>query len=223
MEKACAQGQTLVIEPWLERVVDFSVQLEMTPRGLKLCGYTGLVNDAKGQFQANWAAPNHARRLPDAIVALVPGPRDIALRLHRLFDEIIAALDTALRAVDFLGPLGVDAFVYRTARGEVRLKPVVEINPRYTMGRVLVELMAQSAQGMCGVFRLVNAVQLKTEGFENFPAYAQSLAEKFPLQIEDEPFPRIRAGVLCLNDPAQAQVCLAIFQVTRSLSTLPQI
>src|SRR6185436_5570895 len=29
----------LVIEPWLEREADFSIQLEMEPGGLKLCGY----------------------------------------------------------------------------------------------------------------------------------------------------------------------------------------
>src|SRR5207247_5212122 len=35
-------GRHLVIEPWLERLLDFSVQLERAPDGLKLCGYTGL-------------------------------------------------------------------------------------------------------------------------------------------------------------------------------------
>ena len=41
-------GRQLVVEPWLEREQDFSVQLEMTADGLKLCGYTGLLNDANG-------------------------------------------------------------------------------------------------------------------------------------------------------------------------------
>ena len=76
--------------------------------------------------------------------------------------------------------------------GAVKLKPVVEINPRYTMGRVLVELMRQTCQNSFGTFRLVNAAQLRAEGFENFPDYARSLAEKFPLQLEGEPVPRIR-------------------------------
>ncbi len=50
-----ANGRQLVVEPWLERELDFSVQLEMADDGLKLCGYTGLINDAKGQFQGNVA------------------------------------------------------------------------------------------------------------------------------------------------------------------------
>ena len=125
--------------------------------------------------------------------------------------------------MDFAGPLGIDAFVYRAADGSVKLKPVVEINPRYTMGRVLVELMAQVAQGTSGVFRLVNAAQLRAAGVENFLTYAKMIADKFPLQVEGEIIPRIRDGALCLNDPAHAQVCLATFQAGRSLSALLEI
>jgi uncharacterized ferritin-like protein (DUF455 family) len=55
MTNAIQNGRELVVEPWLEREADFSVQLEMSPDGLKLCGYTGLLNDARGQYQSNWA------------------------------------------------------------------------------------------------------------------------------------------------------------------------
>ena len=58
LEAAVQNGRQLVIEPWLERELDFSVQLEMGPRRLKLCGYTGLINDPKGQFHANLVAAN---------------------------------------------------------------------------------------------------------------------------------------------------------------------
>lgn len=223
MNKALEQKRTLIIEPWLERVADFSVQLEMTPRGLKLCGYTGLVNDAKGQFHANWAAPDHARRLPDFVVALFSEPRDIAVRLHRLFGDIVASLDTALREVDYLGPIGIDAFVYRTERGEIRLKPVVEINPRYTMGRLTVELMKQTCPGSFGHFRLISLAMARAEGFAEFSSYARAITERHPLQVEGHPTPRIREGALCLSDPAVAQVCLAVFEVSRNAPDLSAI
>jgi hypothetical protein len=85
---------------------------------------------------------------------------------------------------------------------------------------VLVELMRQTCQNCNGVFRLVNAAQLRAENFENFPAYASALEEQFPLQLEGEPVPRIREGALCLNDPATAQSCLAVFRVSRTLDAL---
>jgi len=213
---ALQSGRQVVIEPWLERALDFSIQLEMGPRQLKLCGYTGLVNDRKGQFQANWAEANYHRRLPANVTALFSQVPDISTQLQRLYAEIFSSLETELRTVGFVGPVGIDAFVYRTAQGDGRLKPIVEINPRYTMGRLTVELMKQTCPGSRGLFRLVNRAQLQAEGFADFSSYARSLSERFPLRFEGEPMAKIREGALCLNDPALAQVCLATFQVSRN-------
>jgi hypothetical protein len=80
--------------------------------------------------------------------------------------------------------------------------------------------MRQTCQNTFGSFRLVNTVQLRAAGFENFPSYARSLAEKFPLQLEGEPLPRLREGALCLNDPASARAVLAVFQVSRTPDSL---
>jgi len=220
MNNAFARKRELVVEPWLERVQDFSVQLEMTAAGLKLCGFTGLVNDARGQFVANFAESHHHKRIPAKVVSQFREAADISGRLLEFYREIFARLEVELRAVDFTGPIGLDAFVYRDAIGAMRLKPIVEINPRYTMGRLLVELMRQTWQNSAGVFRLVNAVQLRGAGFENFSAYARALEEKFPLKLEGEPVPRIREGALCLNDPAEAKVCLAVFQVGKAVESL---
>jgi uncharacterized ferritin-like protein (DUF455 family) len=213
---ALARRCELVVEPWLERAADFSVQLEMAADGLKLCGYTSLLTDARGQFQANLAEPHHHRRIPAPVVSLFAEPADIARRLLDFYGCVFAALQAGLRDVNFTGPVGIDAFVYRDTAGALKLKPVVEINPRYTMGRVLVELMRQAGQGGFGRFRLVNAAQLRAEGFENFADYARSLAEKFPLRLAGPPVARIREGVLCLNDPDRARSCLAVFQVSRT-------
>ncbi len=216
MVHAMENGRTLVIEPWLERELDFSAQLEMGTGGLKLRGFTGLINDSKGQFQANEAAANHARRIPAKVIALFHEPRDISGRLQKLYDDIFSLLEKELQGAGYLGPVGIDAFVYRTPQGGHRLKPIVEINPRYTMGRLTVELMKQTCQGSHGIFRLVNATMSRAEGFDDFTSHARSLSEHFPLHLEGEPVPKIREGIICLNDPAQAQVCLAIFQVNRA-------
>jgi uncharacterized ferritin-like protein (DUF455 family) len=218
--RALENGRQLVIEPWLERELDFSIQLEMGPRGLKLCGYTGLINNAKGQFQANWAAANCDRRIPVNVAALFGETADISGCLQRLYRNILSLLEAELRHAGFVGPIGIDAFVYRTSHGGCRLKPVVEINPRYTMGRLTLELMKQTCPGSCGLFHLVSRAQARADGFDDFAAYACSLSERFPLLLEGEPMPKIRGGALCLNDPAQAQVCLATFRVSRTLKPL---
>ena len=215
MERTLDHGRRLVIEPWLEREMDFSVQVEMTPRGLRLCGYTGLLNDPKGQFQANFATPSCDRRIPAPVTDLFRKPADIALRLHRLYAEILSLLESDLKCAGYFGPVGLDAFVYRTAQGEPRLKPVVEINPRNTMGRLTLELMRRTTPGSYGLFQLINRARLRAEGFIDFPGYAAHLEKHSPLQLEGEPIPRISQGALCLNDPACAHVCLAVFRVSR--------
>lgn len=220
MERAFARQQELVIEPWLERVQDFSIQLEMTPQGLKLCGFTGLMNDARGQFVANFAEAHYHKRIPSAVLAHFREPAASSGGLLRFYDEVLERLEEELRAVDYVGPLGIDAFIYRHDTGGIRLKPVVEINPRYTMGRVLAELMRRTCQNSVGVFRLVNAAQLRAEGCADLASYGRMLEEQFPLQLEGEPVPRIRQGALCLNDPAMAQNCLAVLQVGSKLEPL---
>ena len=203
----------LVVEPWLERELDFSVQLEMGSDGLELRGYTGLLNDRKGQFLGNWAEADCHRRPPAKAAALLGSASDLPDGLHRLYGDIFARLGTELQRVGFVGPVSIDAFVYRTPQGGCRLKPVVEINPRYTMGRLTMELMEHACPGTCGQFRLLRAAQARTEGFADLASYARALGERRPLRLEGEPGRKIRQGALCLNDPGPAQVCLATFEV----------
>jgi hypothetical protein len=214
------KGRQLVVEPWLERELDFSIQLEMG-RHLELCGFTGLVNDRKGQFLANWAEADYRRCLPSKVAALLFPAGDPSGRLQRLYGEIFSCLEVELQRAGYVGPVSIDAFIYRTSQGGCRLKPVVEINPRYTMGRLTVELMKRTCPGCIGWFRLVSRRQARAEGFADFSSYVHSLGQRLGLRFEGEPGIRIREGALCLNDPGQAQVCLATFEVSPTLN-LPE-
>jgi hypothetical protein len=214
LARALDNGNSLVVEPWLEREMDFSVQLEMEPRGLRLCGYTGLVNDLKGQFLANWAEPDYSQCLPIGAGKLLGKRTQASGFLERYYIQIFSILEAELQRVGFLGPISIDALVYRTQVGECRLKPVVEINPRFTMGRVTLALMKHVCPGSCGRFRLVTRAQARKEGFADLTSYARALRERFPLQLEARA--KIRQGCVCLNDPQRAQVVLATFEANRS-------
>ncbi len=54
----------------------------------------------------------------------------------------------------FHGYFGVDAFVYRSLGGELKIKPMVELNPRMTMGHVALNLQKRIAPGAEAVFRI---------------------------------------------------------------------
>ena len=127
LENKIAHKCELVVEPWLERELDFSAQLEMTAHGLKLCGYTGLHCDARGQFVANFAESHHHKRIPAKIVSLFTEPKDISNQLLEFHGEVFTALEIELRKIDFTGPIGIDAFVYRTENGTVKLLSLIHI------------------------------------------------------------------------------------------------
>jgi len=164
------------------------------------------------------------RRARDQLVDAVavedePAPGGQARDVEVLGAEqavLLADRKEDLDRAGYLGPLGIDAFVYRSFSGETRLKPIVEINPRYTMGRLTVELMRQVCPGSRGVFRIVSRVLAQKEGFKSLSTYAHNMNERFPIRLEGTPAPRIREGMICLNDPNRAQTCLAIFQVSRA-------
>lgn len=211
LDRALSHGPGVVLEPWLDRVADFSVQWEMEPGGLRLVGFSGLQNDLRGQFIANWAEPRFHRKPPSAVYRWLPESGDAHGRILRWYESFKAVLEPRLRALGFLGPLGVDALVYRDAGGRHRLKPVVEINPRYTMGRLTLELMRQAAPGIHGVFELVSRTVITKAGWHDFAAFARRLSLQSPLRLSGQPHQRIHSGALCLNDPALATHWLAVF------------
>ncbi|MEY4691596.1 MAG: hypothetical protein RIT19_1921, partial [Verrucomicrobiota bacterium] len=214
MAESLEAGQTLVVEPWLDRIADFSVQFERTRGGLRRIGVTDLFNDHRGQFLANGAGPGFERRPPARVVRAFSRWPDAPGLLRRVYEVIASALETRLAEIGFQGPLGIDALVCQTPEGP-RLKPLVEINPRYTMGRLTLELMRVVAPGSHGLFRLVNRSRLKASGFPSFAAYARDVVGRRPLERSGSPEPRLRQGVVCLNDPGRAQGCLAVFEVGR--------
>lgn len=213
LARALSSGRGVVVEPWLDRVADFSVQMEMDTHGLRIVGYTGLQNDARGQFQANWAGPRSPRKPPQTVYDHLPEAGSAHGRILRLYGVLAALLEPHLVAMGHTGPLGLDALVYRHPGGGCRLKPVVEINPRYTMGRLTLELMRQVAPGVSGVFRLIPRSAAAAVGCADLAGYARLLADRFPLELSGQPVPRIRSGALCLNDPVQAETCLAVLHV----------
>jgi hypothetical protein len=79
--------------------------------------------------------------------------------LHRLSRAITERVGARAAGLGYVGPVGVDAFVYRRAE-ELRLQPLVEINPRATMGRVGLALRSRLAPGREGLFLVLSRSDL---------------------------------------------------------------
>jgi uncharacterized ferritin-like protein (DUF455 family) len=201
----------VMIEPWQERVLDFSFQFEAVGGEVKKIDLVKMSNDPRGQYQASISTPRFAQDLAPEIADLIrERSRDLLFELHT---ELADVLSDRLRNTGFQGPLGIDAFIYRKPDGELRIHPTVELNARCTMGRVMLEVMRAVAPGRCGQLKLVGKSALKKSDCKTFLDYAEQLKATRPLKFQGDPNPKIVSGAICLTDPRTAHGCLATLVV----------
>jgi uncharacterized ferritin-like protein (DUF455 family) len=176
----------VVVEPWLDRLLDFSALYEMHPGGrVSLLDLTHLENDAAGRFLGIRVGPKWGSLLPPDLAALLYGPARV-MQVYQ--DEIPALLPGLLPG--YTGPLCVDALVHRRADGTPALKPVVELNVRMTMGRIAWEWMKRQPKPSAGRLRILRRASLTAEDLG-----------------------RISAGPgVFLNDPQSARTFIAHWQ-----------
>jgi uncharacterized ferritin-like protein (DUF455 family) len=216
-----SEGRSVLVEPWHERVADLSVQFEMTKDGLRQLGFTRVFNDLRGQFVASAVSSGIGRLLTPELSRFVhTGAGRGENRLQLLFSDLAAPLESRLLERGFRGPIGIDSYIYRTEAGELRLKPIVEINPRHTMGRVAMELKRFANTGRVSALRLINTSQVRAAGCGSFADYAALMEERFPLALTGAPRRRIDEGFVPLNDPEAVTAYLPVFHVARSVDTI---
>lgn len=114
-----------ILEPWLERTQDLSVQLYLAPDGsLLLVGTTELLVSSTGVYRGQRGRVDSRGRVES------DSPHDAALR------EAAVAVANAAAREGYHGPCGLDAFAFRGEDGREELRAVVELNARFTSGHV---------------------------------------------------------------------------------------
>ena len=200
----------VVVEPKLERVLDFSVQYDQE---LRLLGYAQLHNDDDGQFQACSVHRAVTAGADESLMRFFySGDRHVERYYEETFPELIRP---HLERLGYKGPLGVDAMIARDQGGELKHHPVIEINPRYTMGRVALELARQVVKGV--------PMRFEIRSYRDFKHYQVRSLVDLALAIERESVPslltyqnggrRLKSGNVILNDPSQAQRFIAVLRV----------
>ncbi|MCB1123593.1 MAG: hypothetical protein KJT03_18720, partial [Verrucomicrobiae bacterium] len=220
LTKIWEEQGAVVVEPWLDRVYDFSVQFEMGESGLKLVAFTRLINNARGQFRGILTNA-FCKDAEEEISRFLLQPGQKRPRVYEWYDNVLRPrLEVVLKEVGFRGPLGLDAFVFREPGGALRLKTLVEINPRITMGRVAHELSRHAADGAAGLFQIVSRKQVKKSGFASLSEYAAELEKAHPAQFANKTGSRIQSGSLAVTDPETARNFLAVFHVRRAVGEI---
>ncbi|MBI3542148.1 MAG: DUF455 family protein [Deltaproteobacteria bacterium] len=200
-----AQG-ALVVERRLAKTADLSLQLVVENDRVRLLEARRFVTGSRHEYRGTYLGKklsgldaDHLRFVHSACPAWQELARDLGARL---------------RGDGYEGPAGIDALVWRADDGSLKLKPLVELNPRWTMGRVALALEEHLAPGVAGLWAFVPVREIKArgKGHDGAEAFARKLATRYPPKLASG---RLESGVLFTNDPLSARETLTV------LATLP--
>ena len=203
MKNILITQKALIIEEWLEKTADVSIQIEITEKQTQIFQVRRFMTGNQNEYRGAYLGSKLAGFSTDEIRVL-----------HNLLPEwlrLIRALGIKLREKGYQGPAGIDALLWRSSEGTLKLKPLIELNPRWTMGRIALELEKQLLPGVSGVWVFIPLREVKKRGFQSFSSFAQELKQKYPLKMTRAGANlRIESGVVFTNDPEQAQEILTV-------------
>ncbi len=204
-ERLLREQGGLRVEPWRDRVLDFSFHFDVEPDApARFIGICRFCTTPAGQFTGTrpgrWFG-----ELDPALARFLSQDGRAPRRLRELGEQVAAFLAPRLAALGVRGPVGVDAFVYREG-GALRIDPLVEVNARTTMGRVSLALDPRIHPLSRARWELLPVGRL---GRPAAAWFAERVAEA-PLELERG---LLRSGVLATNDPATAQAVLGVLTV----------
>lgn len=184
-----------IVEPWLHRCADYSVQLAIG-RGaaagdepqVEVLGTTTQVLAPSGAIRGNRGVVGPDGSLRAGLTAVAPsdvasdGSVSDAASIEAALVNAALRIGQAAAARGYVGIAGIDAFVFRGPAGVPVLRPVVELNARFTTGTVALGLVRRVQQAdRCPQGASAWAFLLKTPPKEALVAAADRVACISPL------------------------------------------
>ncbi|MCB6971072.1 MULTISPECIES: hypothetical protein [Butyricimonas] len=161
----------VMVEKRLNRVLDFAMEFKMDDDfQLQYLGFSVFETGKRGEYEGNVVASES--RLRGMISAYAD--EEVLERVRELLTE---ALLKQYRGI-YTGYLGVDMMIYQDEEGRYRVQPCVEINLRYNMGIVALQLqrhLAEEAEGRFCIRFSAKAGEIRGS--------AEERRKMFPLEI----------------------------------------
>ena len=142
-----SQGHVLA-EPLHHKVADLAFLYDVTRDKIHFSGFSRFITDNKGQYKGNYlngwpdSFPEELKKFADMAEAFLP-------ELH------IRTLERLNVHEIYRGPLGIDTLIFRDKTGHLKINPCQEINWRYTMGNISLNLEKSLHRLSHGTFEIV--------------------------------------------------------------------
>ncbi|WP_158999772.1 DUF455 family protein [Pigmentibacter ruber] len=212
--------KSIIIEPWFNKVVDLSYQAKINDDGKYInLGLTRFFTDVRGQYKGTIVGKK-TDDLPKNVTKFLYKKYSNFSNIEEILNFVSQKVAEKLIEHNFYGPFGIDAFLYEDLNSEYgyRLKFLSEINPRYTMGRVALEISKRIQAGAFAVWvHLRISDILKNTGFNSLNEFIKETENRFPIILTEESKPLIREGILFTNDPSMATSVLTVLIVGKKV------
>lgn len=147
-----------VIEPKLDRLVDLSFLWHM-PRDLQTPRFLGWTRPliTAGRRYAGTRLGNSLSDCQERVKRFVLADR--CAHVKSVVEWLERRIVPELAARNFSGYFGIDALVCQDESGDLKVKPLVELNPRMTMGHIALSFEKRLAPGTEAEFRIFTRAQ----------------------------------------------------------------
>ncbi len=215
LENVLARHGAVVVEPWLDKVLDLSLHLDVDAHGqVQVAGWTRFFTDARGQYRGTLVG-QMVSGLEEETKKFIYGDGRDPRRLQRLGEQLGHHIGGALAQLGYVGPVGVDALVYRSG-SDLSLKPIVEINPRTSMGRVALALRQRVNSARTALWLVVTQREAQAAGFDTLGKWAERFAAAWPARLAEDGA-QLSEGALFVTDPTRARTCAGLLLVEQTL------
>ena len=194
-------GIRVIVEPWVERIVDVSLLIN-SDIAVPYKGYTRFFTNGSGQYLGHSLGKN--RRLSPEISAFIQ--RRTGKTVGAVFEEIGNYVGKELAKVGYRGVAGIDMFFYRHSSGQLQFRPIVEINPRYTMGWIAAALEKRVESD--GFWSILSLPALYKKHKWNKSDVIANIQKQYPAQLLANG--KLIQGAVFTSDPGSAKASLSV-------------
>ena len=162
----------VVVGPWHHKVLDLSFQYFSFGNGsIEYKGLTSFSTDHAGRYAGNYIQ-EFPHDLPPEIDEF------LKINIQEIQTEIQEVLIKSDYSTEYFGWFGVDGMIFRSAEGDLKFQPCLEINCRFTMGAIALKLRDQLAEYSIGEFRIMHGIEGQFLQFCRQKMYKEKLIVK---------------------------------------------
>lgn len=189
----------VIVEPLLPKVMDMSLQFELSGNSIHFTGISRFMTNSKGQYQGNYLNgwPETFNREEISFAETMAA---------QLAPQLIDVLEKSNLSTYYEGNFGVDTLIYTDRKGRLRINPCLEINVRKNMGMLSLILEKKIQTDTKGIYRTWY------DKNNNFSAFSAAMTKVYPPSFKGD---KLTSGFFALT-PADINTSFGAYLLVHS-------